>query len=87
MISVYINSGPETVTVRDGFMVSGPGSSDKVVSYEAPGRHMLDVSRTSCVSGTGTARGRRGDVSKTFQKRWGRQRFLGTAWLGSGDVS
>ncbi|CAN6882873.1 unnamed protein product, partial [Brassica oleracea var. botrytis] len=56
-------------------------------SYEARGRHILDVSRTSCVSGMGMARGRLGDVSKMFQKRWGRQRFLGTAWLSFGNDS
>ncbi|CAN6829708.1 unnamed protein product [Brassica oleracea] len=51
------------------------------------GRHIIDVSRTSGVSGTGTARGRCGNVSETFQRGWGRQRFLGTAWLGFGNVS
>ncbi|KAG5411458.1 hypothetical protein IGI04_007777, partial [Brassica rapa subsp. trilocularis] len=55
--------------------------------YDARGRHIVDVSRTSGVSETGTARGRCGDVSETFQRGWGRQRFLGTAWLGFGNVS
>uniref|UniRef100_A0A0D3A8T1 Uncharacterized protein n=1 Tax=Brassica oleracea var. oleracea TaxID=109376 RepID=A0A0D3A8T1_BRAOL len=47
-----------------------------VLSSDARGRHIIDVSRTSGVSGTGTARGRCGNVSETFQRGWGRQRLV-----------
>ncbi|XP_056857157.1 uncharacterized protein LOC130510645 isoform X1 [Raphanus sativus] len=48
-------------------------------SYEARGRQFTAVSRTSGVSGTGTWWGQCGNVSETFQSRWGRQIFVETA--------
>ncbi|KAG5385405.1 hypothetical protein IGI04_036875 [Brassica rapa subsp. trilocularis] len=52
-----------------------------------PKRFLAVYLTFAAVARTGTARGRCGDVSETFQRGWGRQRFLGTAWLGFGNVS
>ncbi|KAF3513208.1 hypothetical protein F2Q69_00004131 [Brassica cretica] len=38
----------------------------RIKTYDARGRHIIDVSRTSGVSGTGTARGWCGNVSETL---------------------
>ncbi|CAN6880084.1 unnamed protein product, partial [Brassica oleracea] len=42
--------------------------------------HGDGISLTSRVPAAFQGRGRCGNVSEMFQRGWGRQRFLGTAW-------